>query len=84
MKDLSTILVTGATGNIGRALVERLQTTPPSPSVIAASPSGQSVAGAPGRALNLLDPDSAQAAMQGVDRLFLLTPAHPEMEGPAQ
>ncbi|GIX24958.1 MAG: NAD(P)-dependent oxidoreductase [Caldimonas sp.] len=80
MKDVPTILVTGATGNIGRALVERLQTTPPSLSVIAASPSGQSVAGAPGRALNLLDPDSAQAAMQGVDRLFLLTPAHPEME----
>ncbi|GAB4208943.1 MAG: NmrA family NAD(P)-binding protein [Tibeticola sp.] len=80
MKDLSTILVTGATGNIGRALIERLATTLPSPSVIAASPSGQSVAGVPGRALNLLDPDSALAAMQGVDRLFLLTPAHPEME----
>lgn len=80
MGDIPTILVTGATGNVGRALVECLQKTPPSASVIAASPSGQSVAGTPGRVLNLLNPDSAQAAMKGVRRLFLLTPAHPEME----
>ncbi|WP_126446185.1 SDR family oxidoreductase [Sulfuricystis multivorans] len=80
MKDISTILVTGATGNIGRALVEILQTTPSSLSTIAASPSGQSVAGAPGRPLNLLNTASTRAAMQGIERLFLLTPAHPEME----
>lgn len=76
----SQILVTGATGNIGSALVAQLRQTPSSTDVVAASPGGQSVAGAPGRALNLLDSNSAQAAMQGVERLFLLTPAHPEME----
>lgn len=80
MGDIPTILVTGATGNIGRALVECLQKTPYSVSVIAASPSGQSVAGTPARELNLLSPDSAQAAMRGVKRLFLVTPAHPDME----
>lgn len=76
----SHILVTGATGNIGSALVTQLMQTPSSTNVVAASPGGQSVAGAPGRALNLLGPDSAKAAMRGVERLFLLTPAHPEME----
>lgn len=80
MGDIPTILVTGATGNIGRALVERLQRTASSVSVIAASPSGQPVAGTPGRVLNLLNPESAQAAMRGVKRLFLVTPAHPDME----
>lgn len=74
------ILVTGATGNIGSALVAQLMQAPSPTDVVAASPGGQSMAGVPGRVLNLLSPDSAQAAMQGVERLFLLTPAHPEME----
>lgn len=74
------ILVTGATGNIGRALVSDLMQAPLSAAVSAASLNGQSVVGVPGRALNLLDGDSVAAAMQGVERLFLLTPAHPEME----
>ena len=78
--DAPKVLVTGATGNIGRALVAQLRQAPSSTDVVAASPSGQPVAGAPGRALNLLDPDSVGAAMRGVERLFLLTPAHPEME----
>ena len=74
------ILVTGATGNIGSALVAQLMQAPSPTDVVAASPGGQPVAGAPGRALNLLDPDSVGAAMRGVERLFLLTSAHPEME----
>lgn len=78
--DAPRVLVTGATGNIGSALVSQLMQTPSSTDVVASSPGGQSVSGAPGRALNLLDSKSAQAAMQGVERLFLLTPAHPEME----
>lgn len=73
------ILVTGATGNIGSALVAQLRQAPSPVKVWAASPAGQPVAGAPGRALNLPDPDSVGAAMRGVERLFLLTPAHPEM-----
>ena len=75
-----SILVTGATGNIGRALVAELVKHASLANPVAASPTGQSVAGAPGCALNLLAPDSVAAAMQGVERLFLLTPAHPEME----
>lgn len=73
------ILITGATGNIGRALVAQLSQMA-SAHVVASSPKGQPVAGVPSRALNLLDASSAQAAMQGIDRLFLLTPAHPDME----
>jgi len=80
MGQLPRVLVTGATGNIGRALVAQLKRDASDLEVIAASPKGESVAQTPGRALNLLDPASAQAAMQGVDRLFLVTPAHPEME----
>lgn len=75
-----TLLITGATGNIGRALVTQLLQSTYSLEVIAASPRGEVVAGLASRTLNLLDAASTQAAMQGVDRLFLLTPAHPEME----
>lgn len=78
--DAPKVLVTGATGNIGRALVAEWIQAPSPVKVWAASPAGQPVAGAPGRALNLLDPDSVGAAMRGVEQLFLLTPAHPEME----
>lgn len=80
MNPIPSILVTGATGNIGQALVAQLKRDAADLEVIAASPKGESLAQAPGRALNLLDPASAQAAMQGIDRLFLVTPAHPDME----
>lgn len=79
MNHRPSILITGATGNIGRALVAQLAQMA-SMQVVASSPKGQPVAGALSRALNLLDATSAQAAMQGIDRLFLLTPAHPDME----
>jgi len=80
MSNMPRVLVTGATGNIGRALVTQLKRDAANLEVIAASPRGESVAQMPGRALNLLDPASTQAAMQGIDRLFLVTPAHPDME----
>lgn len=54
------ILVTGATGNIGQALVRRLATDEPGVDVIAASPRGEPVGAAPGRALDLLDAASAR------------------------
>lgn len=79
MNHRPNILITGSTGNIGRALVAQLAQMA-SVQVVAASPEGQPVAGVPSRALDLLDATSAQAAMQGIDRLFLLTPAHPKME----
>ncbi len=74
------ILVTGATGNIGQALVTQLMRDTSGLSIIAASPQGGPIAKAAGQRLNLLDPASVESAMQGIDRLFLLTPAHPEME----
>lgn len=74
------ILVAGATGNIGQALTAELMRNPAGLEVIAASPKGRSVAGAAARSLDWLNPDSAAQALQGVDRLFLLTPPHPEME----
>ncbi|RPE64508.1 uncharacterized protein YbjT (DUF2867 family) [Tibeticola sediminis] len=80
MSNMPRVLVTGATGNIGRALVAQLLHDAPDFEVIAASPKGEPVAQASGRALNLLEPASTRSAMQGVDRLFLVTPAHPDME----
>ena len=69
------ILVTGATGNIGRALVQRLSSA--GARVIAGSPSGESVAGAPGRVVRFDDPASLKTAFEGVERLFLLLPLVP-------
>lgn len=73
-------LVTGATGTIGRPLVAHLGHGHADWVVFAASRKGEAAAGVSGRALDLLDAASVRAAMQGIDRLFLLTPAHPEME----
>jgi uncharacterized protein YbjT (DUF2867 family) len=71
------VLVTGATGTVGRALVERLQAT--GARVIAGSPRGADVAGAPGRRVDFTDPASLDDAFRGVDRLFLLFPLVPGM-----
>ena len=80
MNHVPNILVTGATGNIGQSLVARLSQLAETVQVVAASPKGLPVTGAMVRSLNLLDATSVQAAMKGVKSLFLLTPAHPEME----
>lgn len=70
------LLVTGATGNIGQALVTRLQHA--GVSVIAGSTAGQPVAGAPGRVVDFTRPDSLAAAFEGIDTLFLLFPLRPD------
>jgi uncharacterized protein YbjT (DUF2867 family) len=79
---MTTILVTGATGNVGPHLVRELAAR------------GERVRAfvrdaAKGRALlgdnadlavgDFADPSSIAAAVDGVDRVFLLTPSHPEM-----
>ncbi len=73
---MATILVTGATGNIGRALIAELHALGASP--IAGSPTGESVLGSAGRKVDFSDPTSLAAAFAGVDTLFLLFPLVPE------
>ena len=77
-----TLLVTGATGTVGQALVQALQAT--GANVIAGSTSGRSVAGAPGRVVNFEQPETLDSAFAGVDRLFLLFPLQPNKLALAQ
>ncbi|QIM15948.1 NmrA family NAD(P)-binding protein [Leucobacter insecticola] len=73
------ILVTGATGNVGRAVVERLLEA--GRPVRAAGRSVESVRRVFGQrveavALDFTDPASWPAAFAGVDRMFLMRPPH--------
>ncbi len=71
------ILITGATGNIGRELVPRLQSS--GFSVWAGSTRGAAVAGAESRTLDLLAPASLPAAFERAEAAVIVTPAHPRM-----
>ena len=66
------ILVLGANGNVGRALVEQLVAQ--GESVRAASRNGQAPAGAEGVVFDHTDPSTHAAALDGVDRAFLMLP----------
>jgi uncharacterized protein YbjT (DUF2867 family) len=76
------ILVTGATGNVGRRLVERLATRQGvavramtrDPSRAAFAPGVEVVAG------DMTDTDSLSPALEGIDRLFLFPLAYPSHE----
>ena len=68
----NTILVTGASGNIGRPLVQQLSGA--GCTVIAGSSSGKSVSGVATRHVDFADTASLQTAFAGVDTLFLLLP----------
>ena len=67
-----TILVTGATGNIGRAVLASLQAA--GANVIAGSRAGNAVDGVSGRKVDFNDPTQLAGAFKGVDRLFLVFP----------
>jgi len=74
----TTILVTGATGTIGKKVVERLASTA-GVTVRAAVRSTEKAPAFPGANVvpTIVDhdrPESYEAALSGVDRLFLLTP----------
>lgn len=75
-----TILVTGASGNVGRAVLAALAEPAGDDQVIAAlrdpgnPPPGPEFAGRSLRALDFADATGYTAALQGVDVLFLLRP----------
>jgi uncharacterized protein YbjT (DUF2867 family) len=79
---MSAILVTGATGNVGTHLVHELRRRgEPTRAFVrdvgkARAMLDDDVELAVG---DLGDPASVAAALDGVDRVFLLTPSHPEM-----
>lgn len=70
------ILVTGATGNLGRHLVPRLQSAGFPFRVLEHCTAIPGVASVPGDAA---DPASLPAAFDGVDTLFLLSPYTPHL-----
>lgn len=72
-----TILVTGATGNIGRELVAQLKAA--GANVIASSNSGRAVEGVETRRADLADAASLAHAFRGIDTLFLLLPLQADM-----
>ncbi|WGS45360.1 SDR family oxidoreductase [Burkholderia sp. JSH-S8] len=71
------ILVTGATGTIGRELVAQLKAT--GAHVIAGSASGKAVEGIETRHADFADAASLASAFRGVDTLFLLLPLQADM-----
>lgn len=71
----NTILVTAASGNIGRVLVQQLKAA--GAQVIAGSSSGKSVEGVPTRHVDFEDLAGLQSAFTGIDTLFLLLPLVP-------
>lgn len=68
-----TILVFGAGGNVGRPLAKALLAR--GEKVRAATRSGAAVEGAEGVAFDYADPAGLDAALNGVDRAYLLLPA---------
>lgn len=71
------ILVTGATGNIGKELVSLLKEKDANFS--AATSNGHAIEGVNTVKLDFSDKASMEKAMQGIDTLFLLLPSHPDV-----
>lgn len=67
------ILVTGATGTIGQALVKQLQSRGANFAVMSSKP-GREVGGLPTVQGDMADPATLRTAFAGVDTLFLLFP----------
>jgi uncharacterized protein YbjT (DUF2867 family) len=73
----NTILVTGASGNIGRELIQILRAA--NANVIAGSSSGKAKPGVPTRKVDLADTATLADGFAGVDTLFLLLPLQSNM-----
>ena len=71
------ILVTGATGNIGSALLPLLAGS--THKIWAGSTKGQTLQGTPGRAIDFLNPVALNQAFEGIQTLFVVIPLHPQM-----
>ena len=87
MPQASPILVTGATGNIGRALVKQLSAAGATVKALVRDPGKAAALQAPGVTIvqgDLADPASLDAALDGVDHVFLLSamvPGQVELQG---
>jgi NAD(P)H dehydrogenase (quinone) len=74
------ILITGATGTIGRALVARLgELGVPFRTASRDGGQGQEAASANHVAMDFADPDAVAAAVRGVDVVFLNSGQHPDL-----
>lgn len=73
----NTILITGASGNIGSALLKQLGSS--NAKVIAGSSTGKPVPGVETRHVDLASPATLPAAFAGIDTLFLLLPLQKNM-----
>lgn len=73
----TSILITGATGNIGSALIPLLKNEPLN--LWAGSTQGQMIDGVAGCAIDFLSLDNLHRAFDGIDTAFIVIPAHPRM-----
>jgi uncharacterized protein YbjT (DUF2867 family) len=81
MADTGRVLVTGATGNIGSAVLDNLGTTDLSPRALVHDESKARTMRAKGVEAfvgDFLEPVSLAPALEGVGKLLLITPHHPE------
>lgn len=72
---MDTVLVTGATGTVGSALIPALQARG---AAVRAMTRGRSVEGVETVVADLHDPTSVAAALKGVDAVFLNSPSAPD------
>ncbi|WP_410583144.1 SDR family oxidoreductase [Amycolatopsis sp. lyj-108] len=74
---MDTVLVTGATGTVGSALIPALQARGVTVRAMTRDP-GHRVPGAETVVADLRDPESVTAALRGVDAAFLNSPSAPD------
>ena len=81
MSDTGKVLITGATGNVGSAVLDNLVTTDPGPRVLVRDESKARTMrdrGVEAIVGDFFEPESLAPALEGVSTLLLITPHHPE------